>query len=93
MLIAVMVITLVAVIGTSVAVMANRSTKAAGDAQTAGVVKDLGMPDSPRESRTCVRSVSRCDRHPGRPYLPLRHVRSRTSTPTTPEWTRSKPRA
>jgi hypothetical protein len=41
MLIAVMVITVIAVIGTSVAVLATRSTKAAGDAQTAGVVKDL----------------------------------------------------
>ncbi len=41
MLITVMVITVVAVLSTSVAVLAARSTRTAGDVQTAGVVKDL----------------------------------------------------
>ena len=41
MLVAVMVITVVAVLCTSIAVLAARSTRAAGDARTAGVVKDL----------------------------------------------------
>ena len=41
MLIAVMVITVIAVIGTSVAVMASRTTKSAGDCPTAGVAKDF----------------------------------------------------
>ena len=41
MLVAVMVITVVAVLCTSIAVLATRSTRAAGEARTAGVVKDL----------------------------------------------------
>ena len=41
MIVAVMVITVVAVLGTSVAVIATRSTHAAGESRTAGVVKDL----------------------------------------------------
>ena len=41
MLVAVMVITVVAVLSTSVAVLATRSTRAAGETRTAGVVKDL----------------------------------------------------
>ena len=58
MLIAVMVITVIAVIGTSVAVLASRTTKSAGAAQAAGVAKDFANAGIAEGVTICARSVS-----------------------------------
>jgi Tfp pilus assembly protein PilX len=92
MLIAVMVIMVIAVICTSVAVLASRSTRAAGDAQTAGVEKDLANAGL-AEGVTYLRQVGvtpAIDAQAPVPSGASTACQPPTVNTTTPEWTRSK---
>ena len=92
MLIAVMAITVVAVMGTSIAVMATRSTRAAGDAQTAGIVKDLANAGL-AQGVTYLRQVgvtSAIDAQAPVPNGVASACQAPTVNTTTPAWTRSQ---
>ena len=91
MLIAVMVITVIAVIGTSVAVMASRTTKSAGSAQAAGVAKDFANAGI-AEGVTYLRQVGVTPAIDAQ--TPVPNGASGCATPTVdaahPEWTSNK---
>ena len=92
MMVAVMVITAVAVLCTSVAVLATRSTRAAGETRTAGVVKDLANAGL-AEGVTYLRQVGVTSAIDSQPVIPDGSgACAAPATTTTPAaWTKGAP--
>jgi hypothetical protein len=89
MMVAVMVLTVVAVLSMAIATLAMRSTRAAGDAQTAGVVKDLANAGL-AEGVTYLRQVGATPAIDGQTPVPDGAGACGTPTvnPAAPTWTK-----
>jgi Tfp pilus assembly protein PilX len=90
MMVAVMVLTVVAVLSMTIATLAMRSTRAAGDAQTAGVVKDLANAGL-AEGVTFLRQVGVTPAIDGQTPVPdgAGACAAPTVNSAAPQWTRS----